>query len=78
MLRHNGLIGEQKRNGCHGTDFRRKTTKQQDDISAQCNFWKKILHKKYKNYYQNVLEILGRHKKLYNSVISELEAETKS
>lgn len=37
MLRHNGLIGEQKRNGCHGTDLRRKTTKQQDDISAQCD-----------------------------------------
>lgn len=37
MLRHNGLIGEQKRNACHGTDLRRKTTKQQDDISAQCD-----------------------------------------
>jgi hypothetical protein len=42
------------------------------------NTFEKIFHKKYKNYYQNVLEILGRHKRLYNSVISELEAETKS
>ncbi|KAL3611062.1 hypothetical protein D5086_002082 [Populus alba] len=37
MLRHYGLIEEQKRNGCHSTDSRRKTTKQQDDISAQCD-----------------------------------------